>query len=370
MDIEPPRVRRPVLYQEWNRLTFLHWRYPADVIQAFLPRGLTVDSLDGTAWVGVVPFVMERIRPPGGPALPWLSAFGEVNVRTYVRDPLGNRGVWFFSLDAARLPAMLAARATYGLPYFWSGIRVNATGDRFAYRCHRRPGLSRPRVSRPGLSRPGLTGPGTKGARCEAEVELGDPLPEAGSPGRGELADFLTARYRLYSVIAGRTAWAAAEHPPWPLRQARVLRLDQDLLQTAGLAAPGEAPLAHASAGVAVRLSRWHYLPRTAQRGLPDNQARASMTVRTWASVGCRPKPASAQVRPACSHGPRTASGSMSVIRSNSPSGRACRMSAAISARASGPGTSIGKYPSQRRARRSGGLFGHRPAIQTGGRGR
>jgi hypothetical protein len=175
--------------------------------------------------------------------------------RRYVRDPRGNQGVWFFSLDAARLPAVLAARAAYGLPYFWSDIRVSAAGDtaggngdRIAYRCHRRQ-----RAGRPGT-----------GTRCDAEVELGDPLPEAGSPGRGELTDFLTARYRLYSVIAGRTVGAEADHPPWPLRQARVLSLDQDLLETAGLPAPVGAPLAHASPGVAVRLSLWHDLSRVA----------------------------------------------------------------------------------------------------------
>lgn len=175
-------------------------------------------------------------RPAAGlPALPWLSRFGEVNVRTYVHDTRGRPGIWFLSLDAARLPAVLAARAGYRLPYFWSGIRVEASRDRTGYRCRRRQG----------------------DARCDAEVRLESPLAETG---RDELADFLTARYRLYTVIAGRLAAAEAEHPPWPLRQATVLSLNQNLLTAAGLPAPAGDPLGHASPGVPVRIGMWHYL--------------------------------------------------------------------------------------------------------------
>jgi uncharacterized protein YqjF (DUF2071 family) len=237
MDIQPPRVAHPVMYHQWNRITFLHWRYPPVVVQSFLPAGLTAETCDGTAWIGLTPFLMEGVRPPGVPALPWLSRFGEVNVRTYVRDTRGRPGIWFLSLDAARLPAVLGARAGYWLPYFWSGIRVAADGDRISYRCRRR---------------------GTAGARCDVEVRLESPL--AGTE-RDELADFLTARYRLYTVIAGRLAAAEAEHPPWPLRQATVLSLNQNLLTAAGLPAPAGDPLAHASPGVPVRIGMWHYLP-------------------------------------------------------------------------------------------------------------
>ena len=169
------------MFHQWNRITFLHWRYPPEVVRPFLPAGLTVDTCDGSAWVGLTPFLMEGVRPPGAPVLPWLSTFGEVNVRTYVRDGRRQRGIWFFSLDAARLPAVLAARAGYRLPYFWSDIRVRADGHRVSYRCRRR-GRS--------LS-----------ARCDATVENGQALH---GPERDELADFLTARYRLYTVIAGR----------------------------------------------------------------------------------------------------------------------------------------------------------------------
>lgn len=237
MDVEPPRVAHPVMHHQWNKITFLHWRYPAEVVQPFLPPGLAADTYDGAAWIGMTPFLMEGVRPPALPALPWLSKFGEVNVRTYVRDAHGRRGIWFLSLDAARLPAVLAARAGYRLPYFWSDISVVELGDRIGYRCRRRQ-------------------PGNAG--CDAEVKLGTPLAETG---RDELADFLTARYRLFTVIAGRLAAAEAEHPLWPLHHAAVLRLNQNLLAGAGLPVPDGEPLAHASPGVPVRIGIWHRLP-------------------------------------------------------------------------------------------------------------
>jgi uncharacterized protein YqjF (DUF2071 family) len=231
----PPRVARPVMHQHWRRLTFLHWRYPAGVVQPLLPAGLTVETFDGTAWVGLVPFLMDAVRAPGMPALPWLSRFPETNLRTYVRDGRGRTGIWFFSLDAARLPAVLAARASYRLPYFWSAMSVTEAAARWTYRCHRRwP---------------------APGPRCDAAVRVGPALTEAE---RDELAHFLTARHHLFTIIAGRLARAEAEHPPWPLHHAELDRLDQSVLPAAGLPPPDTAPLLHASPGVPVRIGLWH----------------------------------------------------------------------------------------------------------------
>ena len=179
---------------------------------------------------------MEGVRAPAMPAVPWLSRFPEIDVRTYVRDDKGRSGIWFLSLDTARLPAVVAARAGYWLPYFWSDMTARTAGDRVSYRCRRRwP---------------------DPGARCDAEVVLGPPLPEAE---RDDLAHFLTARYRLFTVIAGRLAAAEAEHQEWPLCRATMLHLDQDLLQRAGLPAPVGDALVHASPGVPVRVGAWHW---------------------------------------------------------------------------------------------------------------
>ena len=230
-------VSRPLMHHRWTAVTFLHWPYRPEVVQRLLPPGLEVETADGAAWVGLVPFRMEDVRLPGLPPLPWASSFPETNVRTYVRDRHGRPGIWFFSLDAARLGAVVAARATYRLPYFWAAMSVRRNGVQVRYRSRR-------------------LRPGPRGARCHALVEVGDAF-ERSEP--GPLDHFLTARFRLYTVIAGRGAVADAEHPPWPLVRARLLDLEDDLVVAAGLPWPGQSPLVHFSPGVQVRVGRWRF---------------------------------------------------------------------------------------------------------------
>ena len=106
---QPPQAR-PVGYHHWSDLLFLHWRVPAEMLQPLLPRGLTVDTWDGSAWVGLVAFHISRLRPWWSPVLPWISTFPETNIRTYVHREGRDPAVWFFSLDAARWLAVQAAR--------------------------------------------------------------------------------------------------------------------------------------------------------------------------------------------------------------------------------------------------------------------
>src|SRR5581483_5061957 len=101
------------MLQSWCDLTFLHWRYPLEAAQALVPGPLQVETFDGSAWVGITPFVVRALRPPLLPSLPWISHFPETNCRTYVKGPDGHSGVWFFSLDAARAPAVMGARLGY-----------------------------------------------------------------------------------------------------------------------------------------------------------------------------------------------------------------------------------------------------------------
>src|SRR5260221_14152588 len=104
------------MIQRWRSVTFLHWRYPEEAVARLLPRRLRLDTHEGQAWVGLIPLLMDEARAPGVPALPWLSRFPETNLRTYVRGPDGGTGIWFFSLDAARAPAVASARPGFGLP--------------------------------------------------------------------------------------------------------------------------------------------------------------------------------------------------------------------------------------------------------------
>ena len=135
----PPRtVRWPVFRQEWRDLTYLHWRYEPEVVARHLPAGVRPDVCDGSAWIGLIPFRMQRVSIFGTPPLPYLSSFLETNVRTYGIDRSGRRVVVFLSLDADRLLPVLAARLSYRLPYVWSTMSAISDGDVRDYRLRRR----------------------------------------------------------------------------------------------------------------------------------------------------------------------------------------------------------------------------------------
>ncbi|MBX3416896.1 MAG: DUF2071 domain-containing protein [Pirellulaceae bacterium] len=107
--------RRTAGFQKWTCLTFIHWRVSAETIQALLPPFLRVLEYDGTGWLGLVPFSMEKIRPWWSPPIPGISWFLETNLRTYVVDSEGREGVWFFSLDANSRLAVGVARKVWHL---------------------------------------------------------------------------------------------------------------------------------------------------------------------------------------------------------------------------------------------------------------
>lgn len=233
----PHDVRLEVMRMWWRNLAFIHWPFEPAEVQAILPDGLTVDTWDGAAWIGVVPFEMD-VRLPGGLPIPQQGRFPETNVRTYVRGPDGTPGVWFSSLEAGRLPATVVARTTYGLPYFWAAMSVTNAGPIWAYRSTRR-------------------WPGPRGAHHESAVRVGTALDEQTAFER-----FLTARWGLFSTFAGRVLYAPVWHEPWPLRRAELLHLDDELLGAAGFRVPAVEPVVHWTAGVEVRIGR----PRVAVR--------------------------------------------------------------------------------------------------------
>jgi len=225
--LAPRSIEKPAMRQVWRDLTFLHWRYNAETISGRLPPGLTLDTFDGSAWVGLVPFVLAAIQLRGLPAVPWISAFPETNVRTYVRGADGERGVWFFTLEADRLAAVMLARLWYHLPYRWASMRVTRRGSAVEYHSLRNR----------------LFGQG----RTEIAVDIGSPLET------NELDRFLTARFRLYTAMRGRIAYAQIEHPPWPLRRATVTSLKENLMQNSGVPSPQGEPLAHYSEELCVK---------------------------------------------------------------------------------------------------------------------
>ena len=229
----PEPVTRPVMLQTWSDLTFLHWPFEPSAVQAVLPQELEPDVFDGKAWVGLIPFYMEHIRPPGLPqGIPWIGTFPETNVRTYVRGPDGVPGVWFCSLDITRLGAVLVSWLSYKIPYVWSRMSYTPVGAFRSYRSVRR-------------------WPGPRGARSEVVAEVGDPIPA------GDLTEFdhyLTARWGLWAQTKAGPRYAPVDHPPWPLYNAVVHHLDEDLVAAAGLPTPVGPPHVRYSPGVDVRI--------------------------------------------------------------------------------------------------------------------
>ena len=217
------------MFQRWQNLTFLHWRYEPEMIQRLLPPGLALDTFDGSAWVGLTPFLLYDLRAPFTPAVPWISRFPETNVRTYVKGPDGERGVWFFTLEADRFVAVLAARALYRLPYRWAAMRVwQRNGQVMEYRSRRKRPFGR--------------------AQTDITIVRDERIAS------GPFDNFLTARYRLYTTFGHQIAFADIEHPPWSLHKGTVLRLEQNLVESSGVPPPEGEPTVHFSSDLAVRI--------------------------------------------------------------------------------------------------------------------
>jgi uncharacterized protein YqjF (DUF2071 family) len=233
----PVPVHRPVMLQSWKKLTYVHWPVAPEQVDKNLPEGLAADTIDGSAWVGLVAFEMQRIRIPGTPAIPYFGTFPETNVRTYVLDSQGRPGVWFDSLDITRLLPVAVARTAYRLPYMWASMTIHEKNGHIEYRARRR-------------------WPGPRDASSRLAVAPGNAIADSD---QSPLERFLTARWGLYTMMGRRLAYAPVDHPTWPLQNAELLILNDELVAAAGYSLPEKQPIVHYSAGVDVRIG----LPKT-----------------------------------------------------------------------------------------------------------
>lgn len=211
-----------IMAQNWHDLLFAHWEVPVEKMRELVPRGLEIDTFEGRAWIGVVPFRMAGVRFRGTPALPGLSAFPELNVRTYVKAE-GKPGVWFFSLDAANWIAVEVARAWFHLPYFFARMGLEADGGVIRY-CSRR-----------------------EDRRGNAEsLEMNyRPVDRCFEARPGTLEYFLTERYCLYAQRPdGTLLRGEIHHEPWALRGARADFVENTMTKVLGVELCGE-PLLH-----------------------------------------------------------------------------------------------------------------------------
>jgi uncharacterized protein YqjF (DUF2071 family) len=185
--------------QTWYDLLFAHWALAPELVRPLVPAPLQLDERDGRAWLGVTPFVVAGLRSRGMPPFPWLSRFAELNVRTYVSYG-GRPGIYFFSLDAARLAAVIAARRGYRLPYFHADMSTGRSGATVHYDSRRKAASGPPAELRASYA---PTGPRL-------------PIED------GSLERWLAERYCLYVVDdRGRALRGDIHHSPWPLQPAR-----------------------------------------------------------------------------------------------------------------------------------------------------
>jgi uncharacterized protein YqjF (DUF2071 family) len=228
--IRPPGW--PVMYQTWDTLLFLHWPVAAERLRPLLAPQLSLDTFEGQAWVSVTPFTMRGIRPVLLPALPVVSQSHELNVRTYVHFN-GVPGVWFFSLDASNILAVLGARVAVGLPYFRARMRLQEEHSVLQFTSTR-------------------THPGAPAAQFEGTWARVAPLP---SP-PDSLDFFLVERYCLYTVHWRQLYRVRIFHRPWPLRRVERLSFTSTMLESQGLPTSPEAPRLHAQ-GEPLQVGIW-----------------------------------------------------------------------------------------------------------------
>jgi uncharacterized protein YqjF (DUF2071 family) len=214
-----------LMTQTWHDLLFAHWPIDAGQLRSKVPAAFDLDLFEGQAWLAVVPFRMSNVAPRGVPSLPWISAFPELNLRTYVR--VGERGgVYFFSLDATNPLAVAVARSLVHLPYFTAGMECVEQDGWIRYRSRRTASNAPP-------------------AEFAGRYRSASP-PFA--PVAGTLEHFLTERYCLFTTgRRGRPYTLDIHHPPWPLQLAMAEFEVNTMADASGLMLPSIAPLLHFS---------------------------------------------------------------------------------------------------------------------------
>lgn len=222
-----------IMHQTWNDLLFAHWPIPLEILRAILPAHIPIDTFDGTAWIGVVPFYMTGVTPRGIPPLPYFSAFPEINLRTYVTIQ-GKPGVYFFSLDAHNRFAVEVARAAFHLPYFYARVQIEKrTDETIFYHSLRKDKRAR-------------QGEFTGEYQPSSEIRLTSP---------GSLAYWLTERYCLYATDrCGHIYRGDIDHDPWPIQLAEASIYVNSLPNSFGIDLPDTPPLLHFAKKINVKV--------------------------------------------------------------------------------------------------------------------
>ena len=215
--------------QTWSKLLFAHWPVKPDVLRPLIPSGLVLDTFEGEAWVGVVPFYMSNVRFRYAPPFPTTTHFCELNVRTYVMPKGGKPGVWFFSLDAASTLAVMGARVAFHLPYYRASMRLTATSNEIHYSSRRN----------------------SQTAAFEGHYQ---PTGDVYRSQAGTLEHWLTERYCLYAMDGrGKLYQGDILHDQWPLQPASADIALNTMALASEIVLPDTQPLLHYAERLDVR---------------------------------------------------------------------------------------------------------------------
>lgn len=212
-----------IMTQTWHELLFAHWPLAPGELRPLVPSVLQLDTFDGQAWVGIVPFRVSHATPRLVPPVPGFSQFPELNVRTYVTVN-GIPGVYFFSLDAGNRVAVALARTVFHLPYFNAMMRIKHAGDTIHYRSYRTHRHAPP-------------------AEFIAAYRPLGPVTRA-QP--ATLEHWLTERYCLYTLVKQNRVYRGdIQHGPWPLQRAGLEVTRNTMACAHGIHLPASPPLLH-----------------------------------------------------------------------------------------------------------------------------
>ena len=226
---------QPLMHQNWGKLLFMHWPIDALKLRSLIPERLEIDTFDGSAWIGIIPFTMWDIRafPPYVPPVPGLSAMHELNVRTYVHLN-GTPGVWFFSLDCNSAAAVFGARKFYYLPYYNAELELHQSENRIDYTCNRTDQTH---------------------ATFRGSWNIGRPLPISEPD---SLQFFLTERYCLFSEHNGELYQSRIHHLPWQLHTATLDNHQSTMIEVLRIPEPTSAPILHYAEELSVDIWALH----------------------------------------------------------------------------------------------------------------
>jgi uncharacterized protein YqjF (DUF2071 family) len=219
-----------LLSMRWRDVLFASWPVAPTAIRPQLPDGLDPDTFEGDAYLSVVAFVMEDIRPRGSPVG---LTFPELNLRTYVTHEDGP-GIYFFNLDADDRVGVSIARRAFGLPYYTAEMSVSERDEGFRFRSQRTD---------------------SNAPRADFDATYA-PTGEHSRPEPGTLEHFLTERYRFYTPVFGRLFRGDIQHDPWQIAPATASFEANGLFDANGVAPPTSDPHCLYSQGIDVAAGR------------------------------------------------------------------------------------------------------------------